>query len=130
EDAGAKVVDHHIGLGGQPQQQLTPLRVLHVDADTTLAMVDGDEVVADVMQVGWRAAGSIATARSFYLDHVGTKISEQHGGKRPGEDMGEVEDTYPHQWALGAVAGHQEPSYWPGMLGAGTSSPCGAWARL
>src|SRR5919108_280156 len=94
----------------RPQRQLTPLRVLHVDADAALAVVDGDKVVADAVQVGWRAAGGVATARSFHLDHVSTQVGEQQGRKRPGKDMGEVEDTYSHQRALCAVAGHRGPS--------------------
>src|SRR5262249_46458248 len=104
--------------------------VLHIDADAALAVVHGDEVVADVVQVGWRATGGVATARLFHLDHVGTQISQQHGGERPGQNMGEVKDTYPRQRARCAVVGHREPSSGRGILGAGPSSPWGAWARL
>ena len=96
---GAEVLDHHIGLGDQPAQNVLPLGFAEVQRDGPL--VPGDHLPPQAVAVLVQAVGAgRVTAGVFDLDHVGAPVAEQHGGDRGRVDGAKVEDPQPRQGAV------------------------------
>ena len=71
-----------------------PLRRLHVDGDAALVRVQHREIEAvGALHVLQLAAGDVAAAGQFDLDHVGAHPRQQLGPGRPRLDMGHIEDA-------------------------------------
>ena len=103
--ARRQVLDHHVAGLHQPLQHLLAGRVLAVELDRALVVVEHGEVEAvGARLVDQLAARRIAGAGPFHLDHVRPEPGEQLGAGRPRLDVGEVEDLDAlerfHRWVL------------------------------
>ncbi|GJE59985.1 hypothetical protein MPOCJGCO_2094 [Methylobacterium trifolii] len=92
---GPEVLDHHVGGGGQPQDQVPAGRRLEVDGAALLVPVDRQEVGALAAEEG-RPVGArlVAPSRLLDLDHVGAEIAELHRREGAGDHPAEVEDSH------------------------------------
>ena len=90
--AGRQVLDHHVAGPHQALQHLLAGRVLAVELDRALVVVEHGEIEAvGARLVDQLAARRIAGARPFHLDHVRPEPGQQLGAGRPRLDVGEVE---------------------------------------
>ena len=78
---GAEILDHHIGLLREPQQQRAPGLVLEVDGDAALVAVQILEIAA-VAGAANRVA-ALQPLRRFDLDDIGAPIGELARAGRP-----------------------------------------------
>ena len=97
EDAGAEVLDEHVGAVDELQQHLAVGLGLEVEGDGLLVAVGGEEVrrLAVVLGADERRpppAGVVAAARGLDLDDAGAEVAHHHRGVRPGQGTGEVDD--------------------------------------
>ena len=94
ERAGREVLDQHVAGLHQALEDLHALRVLAVDGDRALVVVQHGEIeavgVGHVLQL---AARDVADARTLDLDHVGAEPGEELRAGRPRLHMGEVENA-------------------------------------
>ena len=88
--AGAEVLDEHVALLGQGEQQLARLGLVHVEADVALAGVLLDEVAGEAVHPRVGEAGHVAIGR-LDLDDLGAEVAEHPGAVRPTEHAGEIE---------------------------------------
>ena len=80
-DAGAEVLDEHVGLADEATGDLEVVRLLEVEDDAALAALeDGVGLVAPA-----RSAGRVDA------DDLGALVGEHHRRQRPGEVLPEVE---------------------------------------
>ena len=62
-----------------------------VKGDAALAPVDAEEVAAiPVVEEGSGPPGRVSSIGVLDFDNVGTQVTQDRGGERPGQDMGEV----------------------------------------
>ena len=92
---GQVVLDQHIGLAHQIEEQAVALRVLDLAGDAALVGVVEEEqtaafLVGQVARVGAAVACGIARA-GFDLDHVGAVVGEQTGAMRGGDALAKVD---------------------------------------
>ena len=89
--ARPEVLDEHVGVSGEPEDHLAPLRVLQIDGDRALVAVVVDEVGGE--PAGAVAAGAhvIAAAGGLHLDHVRALIAQHHGRERARDHGGQVD---------------------------------------
>ncbi|MCY1217566.1 hypothetical protein D9M72_294830 [compost metagenome] len=97
--AGAEVLDQHIELRQQAQEDLAPARRAHVERDAALAAVGHLPVQGVVLGNRLQPAQRIAAVGQFQLDHIGAHVGTQRGGKRAGHHGGHVEDAQSAQRA-------------------------------
>jgi len=84
-----KVVDDHVGDGGEAEEEGTALRgALEVDGDAALVAVQEVEEGGGARGHGARL---IAFARPLHLDHVGAQIGEEETGGGTGHDVPELQ---------------------------------------
>src|SRR5262249_14927268 len=98
EDAGPEGLQDDVGAGDGPQERLSPLRVLEVQADRALAAGQREEQrrlggLVDAVVVGRRGADVVAGAGVLDLDDVGAEVAEQQRAEASGEQPAEVEDA-------------------------------------
>ena len=78
---GAEVLDHHVGLGDQPAQDVLALGLAEVQGDGSL--VPGDHLPPQAVPSLLQAVGAgRVPAGMLDLDHVGAPVAEQHRGDR------------------------------------------------
>ena len=90
--AVGEVVDHHVGDGGEAQEQRAALRrALEIDGDAAL-------VAVEEMEEGRRPRGHgarlIALAPALHLDHVGAEIGQNEPRGGSGHDVPELQNPY------------------------------------
>src|SRR6185437_13912710 len=93
EHAGAEILDQHVAGLHQPFDQLLADRVLRVDGDRALVVIEHREIeTVHARHVAELAARDIARARPLDLDDVGAEPSEKLRTCRSRLHMGEVEN--------------------------------------
>src|SRR6202012_2258256 len=98
EHAGSEILHQHVAGLDQRGQDFLALRVLGVERDRALVVVEHGEIQAvHVRNVLQLAAGDIADAGTFDLDHVGAEPCEQLRAGRARLDVGEIEDANTRQ---------------------------------
>jgi hypothetical protein len=94
EHARAEILDEHVAVLDQAGQHLGTGRVLGVERDRALVVVEHGEIQAihlrDILQL---AARDVADAGPLNLDHVRAEPSQQLGAGRPGLDVREVQNA-------------------------------------
>ena len=95
-DAGAEVLDHHVGLRGQSQGDVPAHPGLEVQGHAALARVQVQERQAHLLVrliVGERpqAARRVTAARPLDLHDVGAEVGKQLGAVRPGHVVCKVQ---------------------------------------
>ena len=92
---GREILHQHVAILDQPIEDFLALGMFAVDRDRALAAVEHGEIEAvGALHVAQLAAGDVADARPFHLDHVGAHIGEQLRAGRPRLHVGEVEDFH------------------------------------
>jgi hypothetical protein len=86
-DAGAEILDHHVGARGERPCRGHTAGRLQVESDAFLASrqhVEGGIAPARATSIkpGWRVDA----------DHLGTQIGQHHADQRPGEVLAEIEN--------------------------------------
>ena len=101
EDAGREVLDHHVGVLDQSEQEVAPDELREVDGERPLPGIGGMERGPELHPVrfGGRLhrgeAHAVRTRRRLDLEDVGAEGGEQVGGGRAGPEHGEVEHGDP-----------------------------------
>src|SRR5581483_11561402 len=95
ERAGCKVLDEHITGLDQRVEDALALRMLAVDGDRALVVVEHREVErVSTLHVDELAARDVADARALDLDHIGAEPGEQLRAGRTRLHMREVENLH------------------------------------
>ena len=92
EHAVAEIVDQHVGLLDQVEQDRLAARGAQIEREAALVAVVGDEMAA--IEAAAKIAERIAAFRILDLDHRGAEIGQQHAGERPGDHGGQFDDPY------------------------------------
>src|SRR5262249_5509975 len=93
-DTRDEILDHHVALPRQIQNDGPRLGAREIERDAALADVDPHEIRRLVLAPGLElrvAAASVIAFAPFDLDDVGAEIGEQTRAVGTGEDPGEVE---------------------------------------
>jgi hypothetical protein len=94
EHAGSEVLDENIALFHQRGEHFLALRVLGVEGDRALVVVQHGEIQAvHIRHVLQLAAGDVANAGPFDLDHIGAKPCQQLRAGRARLNVGEVQNA-------------------------------------
>ena len=118
EVADLVVLDQHIGVDHEPIENGAVVGVCEIQRHRALVAVGRQEIGAlrSRLAVGLGlpgrppAAGVIAVARPFDLDHIGAEIAEHLRAARPRQNAGQVEHAHTGQCAgrgLGAFNPHR-----------------------
>src|SRR4051794_10386665 len=98
-DLRSKILQHHISLFDEAQEDLFALGRFEIDGDGLLACVDGDKRQAHqpLRHLGVCAEPSreVAAFRVLNLDDLRPKANKMVAAERPSEDVGQVEDPDP-----------------------------------
>ena len=97
--AGPVVVDHHVGVRGQPPEYLPAGLGGQVEQDAPLVPVVDRE--ADPAPAAVSDAELVAAGRPLDLDDLRPELAEQGGHVRPGDDRPEVQHAQAGQRRLG-----------------------------
>ncbi len=97
EGAGPEVLDEHVGLGDQAQQQLGAGLGVEVQGDRPLVAPEARPPQGDAVLRRPVGARGIGLARVLDLDDVGAVVAEDRGGQGAGEQGGDVDDPDPGQ---------------------------------
>ncbi|MCY1524936.1 hypothetical protein D9M68_598970 [compost metagenome] len=100
QGTGLEVLQQHVGVLQQPQQQVDAFRLRQVDGDVFLVAVDALEVGRRVAFEGRAPAAGLVTRERFQLDHLGTMVGQRLGGVGAAQDAAEVDDADAAQGAL------------------------------
>ncbi len=93
ERAGREILDQHVAFLHQRLEDFLALRILGVDGDRALVVVEHREIEAvDVGDVAQLAARDVALARSLHLDDVGAQPCQKLRAGRARLHVGEVEN--------------------------------------
>ena len=95
-DAGAEVLHHHVGLGGEAVHDLDRLGLGEVEGEIALVGVDGHPGGGHVARrplLVERAAAHVLPARPLDLDHVGAEQRQLVAAEGACEHLREVEDA-------------------------------------
>ena len=94
--AGAEVLDQHIGLGDELQEQLHALGLQQVDRHRALvaALAEPRECGVRAFGGGAEAAHRVATDRVFDLDDVGPELAHDGSGIRAGQEVADIDHAH------------------------------------
>jgi hypothetical protein len=111
------VLDHHVRVGGELAGDLLPLLIGKIEGQRALAPIAGQVVGGGIgvvaLEIGRTpAAGVVADAGAFDLDHLGAQVGQDLGRPGAGEDAAEIEDANVCErachgvlpWAMGAAS--------------------------
>ena len=92
-----EIFDEDVGLGSKLAGKGLAVGMFEVDGQGAFVAVDAEEIgrheIVGRASEGWAPlAGVVAALGVFDFDDIGTKIAEEHGAERAGEDAGEIED--------------------------------------
>ena len=90
-DAGAVVLDHHVGVIRQAQRNGVSFRVLQIQCQAALAPVEGHAVGA-VVAIAFADLPAPIAGQGFQLDHVGAMARQQHAAMGPGDALRYIQD--------------------------------------
>ncbi len=99
QEARATVLDHRIDALPQTQEEITTLRLAHVQGDGALAAVGVLERERGLTLGRGAVAVVVARPGPLHLDHVGPEVREHRGGERPRDHAGEVQDADAFEYA-------------------------------
>ena len=89
----AKILDQHVGAGGEPLQEFDAFGRFEIDRDAFLVSVDAEEVRALASgERGTPAAGGVADSRLFHFHHLGAEIAEKHRAIGTGQHASQIEN--------------------------------------
>ena len=94
-DAGPEVVHEYIGLRDQAANIIGVLQRLKISRKALLIAIDGMKQCRLAVEFGIRdveLSANVACAGTFDLDDAGAEIGESQAGRRPGQELAEVED--------------------------------------
>ena len=112
-DAGAIVLQHHVGPPHQVGERRLAGGMLEVDHDAALVALVGVKVGRYAL-FGDQSAGGVA-GRRLHLDHVGAQIGQQRGRVGPGQHRRQVDQAQPRQRFHGCeVSARSVPGTAPG----------------
>src|SRR5665213_2741333 len=95
ERAGREILNQHVALFNQRFQHAHALRVLGIDGDRALVVVEHGEIErVGAFDIDQLAAGDIADAGTLDLDHVGAEPGQQLRAGRARLHVGEIEDAH------------------------------------
>ena len=97
DDAGAKILDDHVGLGDIALEPGDGFRILQVEHDRALVHVDGVEGRAAPEGERWTPASGLVTFRALHLHDVRAQVGENLARERTGEGLGNLDDLDPVQ---------------------------------
>src|SRR6185295_11851572 len=92
DNARPEVLDEHVGAVDEPHQHRLPARVLQVEGNRALVPVVVEIVRRHAAAPVGDVAGEVAL-EALDLDDVGPLVGEEHGGRRAGDDAGQVDDA-------------------------------------
>ena len=93
--AGAKIMQHDIGLGEQAVQRRHPFRRFQIKRDGFLAAIEFVEIQRITMaKIGAHTARIIAAIGFFHLDHISAKVSENGARERPGQHLAKLHHAH------------------------------------
>jgi hypothetical protein len=94
ERAGAKVLDHDVGIADQRRKKGTIRLAREVGDRAQLVPIRREEVRALAARIERRtpAASLVAASRTLDLDDIGPEIAEDHRGERAGQNPRKVEN--------------------------------------
>ena len=90
-DAGSEVFHEEVGGGHQAVNDVAPLRALQVDGDGALAAVHREERRRHPGRAT-EASDQVAATRALDLDHLSALVGQHHGGHRPSDELGQIDD--------------------------------------
>ena len=73
-----KFFDEHVGLASKLAQELLAARVSIIQGKASLISIENHDVEAVASNPGRKLTGVVAAPGLFHLDHLGSKITEQH----------------------------------------------------
>jgi hypothetical protein len=95
ERAGREVLDQHVAMPDQRLEHRLALRMLRIEGDRALVVVQHREVEAvHVRQIPKLTPRDVADPRPFHLDDVGAEPRQQLRASRSRLHMREVEDLH------------------------------------
>ena len=94
-DAGPEALDQHVGLVGQPEQQVDRRRVLEVQADRAAPAAQRIERCLRLR------AASLSPVDS---QDIGAEIGQDHAAEGRGRQAGDLDDTHAAEWTHVASA--------------------------
>ena len=86
--AGGVILDHHIGLRGEPVDDLPAAVRLEIDGQRTLVAVEAAEEAGGETR---QAAGLVAVGRGLDLDDVRAEVGEHQAAARPHDRLAELQ---------------------------------------
>jgi hypothetical protein len=101
---GAVVLDHHVGVADELEEDLASLRRLQVEGHRPLVAVEVLEIRALARTA--HALVRVDARRRFDLDHVGAEVGELLDAGRAGADAGEVEHAQAGERTRGGDVRH------------------------
>ena len=106
QDAGAIIIDHHVGGLEQADERLAAPRALQVEGDAAFPRVKGEKISL----IPTTKAGLIATPGPFDLDDIGAEGGEQQAGGRPCHDVTQFQHPETGEQTSSMVGMHDETS--------------------
>src|SRR5712691_12362939 len=98
DDAGAEVLQQHVGRPQQRAEHLAAAGVLEVERQAPFVAVEGEEEEGvRVRPVLLAIPRDISLARLLDLDHVGAEPGQDLPTRRPRLVVGDVDDTDPRE---------------------------------
>ena len=89
------VLDEHVGLAHEPEQDRAALGTLEIEREAALVAVQHQERRRDAVDARLAIAARVVAARQFLdLDHVGAEVGEQRAAGGAGHDLRELEHAH------------------------------------
>ena len=111
QGAGTEVLDQHVGMRGEPAQDLLAVCGLKVEGDAPLVPVHHHEGSGFIGDLRWhRTARIISAGYLLDLDDVGAEVGQHEAAGRTCHVMGEVDDLEAGDRPLGVLGHIQRPS--------------------
>ena len=131
--ADLEILDQHVGAGREFLHDALALRGVEIKLDRPLAAVGAVKIGgAKMAAIGGRhegrapAAGVVAGALAFHLDHVGTEIGQKLPRPWPGQNSGKLQYAQASQWTRIGWTRHETlPIRHGGAAARGLSVPAG-----
>ena len=97
DDAGAEILDDHVGVGDVALEPGNGFRILQVEHDRALVHVDGVEGRAAPEGEGRAPAAGLVTLRTLHLHDIRAQVGENLAREGTGEGLGDLDDLDPVQ---------------------------------
>src|ERR1700687_2801460 len=93
-DTRTEVLEHHIALHGELEENLAPFFRARVECDAALVAIDREKVMALAVDERRYGARLIAAADLFDLDHFGAEIGQDQRAERACEHARQVQNAH------------------------------------